>query len=117
MSNLVKHAEYEMKRAGLYDKDSDYDGMIPETVTAMVRAFAGRGHSGGSHGLVMSVLNKVMHFKTLTPLTNDPDEWFDISDNCGGDPVWQNKRDSSYFSKDGGKNWHSVDDKQEGDRL
>lgn len=28
MSNLVKHAERELFRAGLFDKDADYGGMI-----------------------------------------------------------------------------------------
>ena len=32
MSNLVKHAERELRKAGLFDQDSDYNGMIAEAI-------------------------------------------------------------------------------------
>lgn len=107
MSNLEKHAEREMRRAGLYDADSDYGGMIPEAVMKLVRVHAAEGHSGGSHNLVMQIFNRVANFKTLTPITNSPDEWHEV-----GTDIWQNTRDSSFFSTDGGKTGYSIDDKE-----
>ena len=115
MSNLEKHAEEEMRRAGLYDADSDYGGMIPEAVMKMVRALASEGHSGGSHALTMQIFNRVANFKTLTPITNDPTEWVNVADARQPDgetkPIFQNRRDCSLFSNDGGKTYYSVNDK------
>ena len=105
MSNLERHAEIEMRRAGLYDSDSDYSGMIPDAVMKLIRALASDGHSGGSHALVMKIFNRVANFHTLTPLTDSPDEWIEV-----GTSMWQNKRDSSFFSEDAGKTCYSVDD-------
>lgn len=105
MSNLENHAEREMRLAGLYDKDADYGGMIPETVMAMVGALSGRGHSGGSHAMVMQIFNRVANFKTLTPITANSDEWNEIETG----KMWQSNRQSSVFSKDGGKTWYDID--------
>ncbi len=113
MSNLEVHAEREMRRAGLYDAGSDYGGMIPAAVMKLVRALASDGHSGGSHDLVMEVFNRVANFHTLTPLTTSLEEWHDITEQNGGKPMWQNLRDSSFFSEDGGKSCYSVDDPQQ----
>ena len=45
MSNIVKHAETEMRLAGLYDKDADYDGLIPDAVMALVKTHSEQSHS------------------------------------------------------------------------
>lgn len=104
-SNLVKHAEREMRLAGLYDKDSDYGGMIPEAVMALVKAYAKQGHSGGSHYITMKVFNEVINYRTLKPLTSDPSEWNEVSPT-----VWQSNRRSDAFSNDGGRTWYYLDE-------
>ena len=43
--NLAKHAEYELRKAGLFDKDSDYGGMLGKAVMDIVKVFAKQGHS------------------------------------------------------------------------
>jgi len=108
MSGLVSHAERELHRAKLFDKDSDYSGMIGEAVMKLVRAHAAEGHSGMSHQLTMEVFNRVINFQPLTPLTSDPSEWNDVSAMSGGS-MWQNNRQPSVFSKDGGKTWYDLD--------
>lgn len=108
-SNLVKHAEAELKLAGLFDKDSDYDGMLGEAVLELVKVFAKQGHSGFSAMQTLKIFNQVASHKPLTPIGTTPDEWIDhtgISEN----PTWQNKRRSSTFSRDGGKTWYDIDD-------
>lgn len=107
MSNLVKHAEFEMKKAGLYGQDSDYGGMLPEAVMALVKAHSEQGHSGGSHAVTLGIFNRVINFKTLTPLTSNPDEWMEVAPG-----MWQSFRQSSCFSKDGGKTWYDIDAKE-----
>lgn len=111
---LIKHAEKEMRLAGLYDEDADYKGMIPKAVMKLVEAHASNGHSGGSHTITLAIFNRVINFKTLSPVTNDPDEWNDVSGlgSVSGPKMWQNRRDPSTFSDDGGKTHYSVDDKE-----
>jgi hypothetical protein len=108
--SLVEHAEREMKLAGLYDKDADYGGMIPEAIMALVKAHADQGHSGGSHAITLQIFNRVINFKTLTPIGSTPDEWFKHDYQNAGADCWQNIRQSSVFSEDGGKTWYDLDD-------
>lgn len=112
MSNLIRHAEYEMKKVELDKKDSDYGGMLYIAVMELVTVLSKQGHSGFSHSLVMDIFNRVANFKTLSPLTDDPEEWNDVSD-MGSDKdkkFWQSKREPSCFSYDNGKTYYSVDD-------
>lgn len=109
--NLIKHAKDELKRAGLFDKDADYGGMIAKAVMELMKVFSKQGHSGFSAPWVTELFAKLASYETLTPLTDNPKEWEDVSEYCDGDKLWQNKRNSAYFSKDGGKTWYNVDDK------
>lgn len=108
---LVEHAKRELELAGMFSKESDYNGMLGPAVLKMVEVFAAEGHSGFSAGMALGIFIRLAQFKTLTPLTSDPDEWADVT--AYGDPakpMWQSKRDPSFFSEDGGKTWRSVDD-------
>lgn len=102
MSNLVKYAEEEMKRAGLYDKDADYGGMIPDAVMALVKAHAEQGHSGFSHGLALSIFNQVINFKPLTPI--GPEDFVEVAEG-----VWQCKRAPSKFLCPDKTTWYDID--------
>lgn len=93
MSNLTDHAERELRAAGLFDKDSDYDGMLGPAVLELVRAFADQGHSGASAGRTLALFSKVAAFKPLLPLTGADDEWMEVEDG-----VWQNRRCSHVFN-------------------
>jgi len=93
--SLKKHAENELRIAGLFDKDSDYGGMLGEAALEIVEVFAKQGHSGMSASMVTSIVEKLMRFEPLTPLTGDDDEWCEFSPG-----KFQNKRYSSVF-KDG----------------
>lgn len=107
--SLAEHAETEMRRAGLYDKGSDYEGMLAPAVMELVKVFASQGHSGNSAMTVLAIFDKVARFQTLGPLTSDPGEWFDHGD-MAGERLWQNVRDGAAFSRDGGKTWYHLDD-------
>ncbi len=102
MSNLVDHARRELALIG---ED-------PETVKGLcrvVQAFADMGHSGGSASIAIPMLERLLRFKPLAPLTYAPDEWFKHEDGGDGHPLWQNIRDSAVFSTDGGATHYSVD--------
>ena len=107
---LVEHAAREMRLAGLYDEDGDYGGMMPAAVMKLIKVFASSGHSGFSAEMCLEIFNKLARYKTLTPITSNPDEWRDVSSLGGqdGEPLWQNKRDSKLFSTDGGKTYWDV---------
>jgi hypothetical protein len=105
MSRLVAHAKAEMEKAGLYDKDADYGGFIPDAVMALVEAHAAQGHSGMSHAMTLQIFNKVINYQTLTPITSNPVEWMHVGGNA-----WQNLRQPSTFSEDGGQTWYDLDD-------
>lgn len=107
--SLVEHAESELKLAGFFDKDADYGGMLGNAVLELIDLFAKQGHSGFSAGLAIHLFNELAQYKPLTPLTTNPDEWFDISD-MNGSPMWQSKRNSAVFSKDGGQTWYDLND-------
>lgn len=102
MSNLIKHAESELKLAGLFDEDSDYGGMLGDAVLDMVRVFSKEGHSGMSASLAVSIFKKVALFEPLTPLTGEDDEWTEITDG-----TFQNKRCSHVFKENGKA--HDID--------
>lgn len=106
MSNLTTHAETELRRAGFYDADSDYGGMVPGAVMELMTTFANQGHSGSSAHLVVSLFSKLALFELLGPLTNNPEEWQKID--LGNS--WESRRKPSCFSDDGGKTYYDLDE-------
>jgi len=93
--SLVEHAKHELVTAGLFDKDSDYGGMLGDAVMELVKVFAGQGHSGMSAAATLSLFTAVASFKPLKPLTFEDDEWNEVHGN-----TFQNCRNSAVF-KDG----------------
>jgi hypothetical protein len=85
--------------------------MIAEAVMKLVRAFADDGHSGGSMQMTLAAFDRVVRFKCLTDLTDNPDEWMNVSHmGANGDPaMWQSLRMCSCFSTDGGKTYYDID--------
>lgn len=65
MSRLVEHAEKELKKAGLFDKDSDYDGMLGDAVLELITTFAKQGHSGFSAQMTRELFHKLSNFEEL----------------------------------------------------
>lgn len=96
MSNLETFARDELQRAGLFDKDSDYGGMMGEAVMKMIKLFAEEGHSGFSANMAVNIFSKLAKFEPLTPLTGEDDEWVDH-----GSGYFQNKRCSHVFKENG----------------
>jgi len=97
---LVEHAKLELKMAGLFDEDSDYNGDIGKAALELIEVFAKQGHSGMSAPYVASIFNKLSKFEPLIPITGKDEEWSDVRDYGKGEPWYQNKRCSALF-KDG----------------
>ena len=94
MSGSIEYAKSELARI---TKDGDgLQDAINKNVLDIVELFASQGHSEISAGYVMSVLERLLRFKPLTPLTGEDDEWTEVSDKMG-QGCFQNKRCSSVF--------------------
>lgn len=130
-SNLVKHAKRELKLIGyetaLYnntdepvpaqvknvvlnardDDGFDMNAHITLNIMELVKLFASQGHSGFSGSYVIQIITKLLNFENLTPLTNDPAEWIDHG---GTPPRFQNSRNGSAFSEDGGKTYYLLEE-------
>lgn len=103
-NNLVTHARRELTLLGEY---SD----VIEWYISVIESYASFGHSGGSTAATLPVLNKLLCFENLMPITSNPGEWEHITEAMAGRPdLWQSSRNSKLFSNDGGKTWYNVDD-------
>jgi len=96
MSNLEQHAQRELTSAGLFDKDSDYEGMLGEATMRLIRVFAAEGHSGFSASMAVSIFDKLARFQPLCPLTGEDSEWNEVASGASGQ-CWQNNRCSHVF--------------------
>lgn len=102
-SHLVEHARRELALIG-------EDQWITDGLCRVVAAFADMGHSGFSAAHCADVLNRLLRYEPLSPLTDDADEWQDRSAEMDGKPFWQNRRDSRAMSTDGGKTYWRLDE-------
>lgn len=93
---LVAFARDELSRAGLFDDDSDYAGKLGNAVLEIVCVFAEQGHSGGSAQGTIALLEKLLRFEPLTPLTGEDDEWVEVREG-----LFQNNRCSRIFKENG----------------
>jgi hypothetical protein len=108
--SLVDFAQHELELAGLFSKESDYDGMLGDSVLELVKTFAAQGHSGFSAGLTTEIFTKLSKYEPLSPITSNPDEWMNVAEYFDGNGVWQCRRNPSLFSRDGGKTWYHLND-------
>jgi hypothetical protein len=90
--SLVNHAEEELK----YIRGDEYNDMVADAVLEIIRVFADQGHSGFSASITTNIVEKLMRFEPLTPLTGEDNEWNQIKDN-----LYQNRRSPRVFKEDG----------------
>lgn len=103
MGNLLEHAKRELALIG--EEQTVVDGYL-----AMVTIFSDMDHSGGSASVFIPTLNKLLQFKNLSPLSDDPSEWIHHGEDTWGEAggIWQNSRNSEAFSTDGGKTYYLL---------
>jgi hypothetical protein len=107
MSNLIDHAERELRLLG-------NDDAMNQGILAMVAVFSTMGHSGSSAAYCTQVVERLLRFENLSPLTDDPDEWNYIAEEMLADgqaPLWQSSRNPEAFSHDGGKTYYLLSEK------
>lgn len=103
-SNLVTFAENELNI--LIDKceDEEAKGMqklISNDILQIVEVFSQQGHSGFSANYAINLINKLLRYEPISPLTGADDEWnkLDYADNI----KYQNKRCPRVFKDAEGK--------------
>ena len=113
--NLTGHARRELELAGMFDKEVDgseaagsWNRLCAEAVIELMEVFAGQGHSGFSASMTQELFSRLSKFEALTELTDNSDEWNDISEMQNGELGWQSNRNPSCFSEDGGKTYWDI---------
>lgn len=107
-SNLCRHAEKELRAAGLFDNDADYGGMVAPAVQELIETFARQRHIGYSAHLVADLFYRLARYHLLTPLKNPIKTGEYIFHDEDGSNSMQSTRLSSVFSNDGGKTWYDI---------
>lgn len=103
-SELVAHARKELELIG-------EDEQTTVGYLRVVQAFADMGHSGMSAMVGIPVIASLLRYENLSPITDNPDEWiFHDSNLMPPKGVWQNKRNPSIFSNDGGKTYYDQNE-------
>ena len=98
---LLEHAEREMDLMGLTD-DGDMNGMMRKHILLMVKEFTNEGHSGSSASYAIHLLEKLLKFEPITPLTGEDWEWVEVSNQSGRKPIGQNVRCGRVFKDENG---------------
>ncbi len=98
MNSLLQHAATELDAIGMTaDSPDKMNAAMRKHLLHMVTEFSKEGHSGFSAGYAVSMLERLLRFKPLGPLTGNDSEWTDVHTKDDGVVVYQNKRCSTVF--------------------
>lgn len=124
--SLIEFAQKELELIETNCKDKDeLEGqkLINKNIMQVIKTFSEQGHSGFSANYALNILDKLLRYVPLTPLTGDDDEWTEL--NYGDDISYQNKRcpsvfkdkngnayncEGKVFSNDEGRSWYTNKD-------
>lgn len=99
--SLTKYAEAELAR--IPHDEEGLQSLMDKNILEIVKIFGEQGHSGFSASYALSVLERLLRFKPISPLTGEDDEWYEA-----GSGSLQNKRCSSVFKRPDGT-CHDID--------
>lgn len=97
MNNLVRHAEHELNLI-CDGKPDEIQASINKNILDIIKVFSEEDHSGTTAAYTADILNKLLRFEPLKPLTGNDDEWTEVTTG-----QWQNKRCSHVFKEADGK--------------
>ena len=99
---MIDYAKQELDLIGMVDGEDEMNSAMRNHIIHMVEEFSKEGHSGYSASYALGILQKILAYEPLSPLTGEDSEWTDVS-GYGVPPTYQNKRCSRVFkdSKDG----------------
>lgn len=94
--SLIDYAKRELER--IQKDDDGMQDMINKDILEIVGKFSKQEHSGFSANYAITMLERLLRFKPIQPLTGEADEWNTVSySGCK-----QNKRCSSVFMEPDG---------------
>lgn len=103
--SIIEHAKRELTAIGAMADWPIYEPIL--------KVFCSQGHSGGSASVVIPTLNKLLKQEPLSDITNNPDEWLEVTEmTADGTSLHQSRRRSTSFSRDGGKTWYDIDNSE-----
>lgn len=108
---MIEYAKRELERIGK-DKDGLQE-LMNRNILEIVEKFSEQGHSGFSAGYALSILERLLRFKPISPLTGEDDEWNDNGQNKRCSSVFKNADgtahdiDAIIVSDNGGITWFS----------
>lgn len=73
VSNIVDYAKNELDLLGR-DEDGIQDS-VNKNILDIIEIFAEQGHSGFTAGYVLGMLERLLRWKPIKPLTGEEDEW------------------------------------------
>ena len=107
-SALYEYAKKELERIekGCEDEESlSMQQAIDKNILELINVFSNQHHSGFTAAYVIDILQRLLNYKPLTPLTGEDDEWEDVTSYGYDTPTFQNKRCSAVFKDDKGAYW------------
>ena len=87
----------------------DYAQNIGLCAWEVCQLFCKQGHSGMSAEFTIALIERLLKGDILTPLTNNPDEWMNVTE-MNGSQLHQSKRKFSCFSDDNLKTFYDIDE-------
>ena len=111
--DLVEYTKSELSRLEKNDKDGEQKA-INKSILEIIEVFNKQGFSGFSAGYTTWVLDRLLRFRPLSPLTGEDNEWDPPrQQHANGVTVYQNKRCPSVFKAvdldDNTVRYHDVD--------
>lgn len=122
--DLHDYAVREMDNA--WPESEPMQDTIKQGILDIIDVFSAQGHSGMSAVYTLNILNRLLRWKPISPLTGEDDEWNEpYGYGLGTEVCQQNKRcssvfrrnfdnataydiDGKVFSDDGGKTFYST---------
>ena len=97
--NLMVHAQRELPSLDEYElnqfspvEQNEMQALMNRQLLELVLVFSTHGHSGLSAAHAVSMLEKLLRYEPIGPLTGEPEEWMEV-----GTGVFQNKRCGRVF--------------------
>lgn len=121
--NLIEFSKMELNRILNTCEDEESREMqekINNDILSIIEVFSNQGHTGFTANYTINILERLLRYQPLSPLTGEDDEWVKTSDYGDTEISFQNKRcpsvfknengiaynvEGKVFSEDGGKTW------------
>ena len=103
-SNLVTFAENELNiliNKCEDEEEKEMQKLISKDILQVVEIFSKQGHTNSTANYAINIINKLLRYEPISPLTGEDDEWTKLD--YSNDLKYQNKRCSHVFKNADGK--------------